>query len=210
MAQPLVVSKNNPSHIYSCGHTYADGIFCRPMHFLPNNPNDLLDLKSCSICSSIIRMDVLRKIGLLNECFKIYYESSDLSFRIRKVGYLCACNKDAIAYNEGTIVSTAGNYHEAYYRMRNGLVFWYMHNMDAFLKMKENCLKELEPLMKNYNDHEFCTDCVKESTRKGIIDGLALCEKHSQDELTIMSPKISEFNKSKLIVLCQGDEIHGS
>ncbi len=210
MTQPLVVSKKDHSHIYSCGHSYVDGIFCRRIRTLPDKPIDLLDLKSCSICSSIIRMDILRRIGLLNECFKIYYESSDLSFRIRKAGYLCACNQEAIAYNEGTAVSTTANYHEAYYRRRNGLLFWYMHDKYAFLKMKEICLKELELLMKDYNDNEFCTDCIKESTRKGIIDGLALCEKHSPDELRSMTPWLNNYNKSRVIVLCQGDEIHRS
>ena len=82
--------------------------------------------------------------------------------------------------------------------------------MNAFLKMKEICLKELESLMMDYDKNDFCTDCVNESRRKGIVDGLAICKNYSSYELGSMTPKINDYDKSKVIVLCQGEEIHGS
>lgn len=201
MAQPIVVSKKDPSHIYSCGHQYIDGLFCRPIRELPKNMEQLLKLDSCSICSSIIRMDAFRMVGILNECFKIYYESSDLSFRVRKSGYKCACCLEAVAYNEGTVATLTENYHEAYYRMRNGLIFWYMHDASNYELMRNMCLEQYDKLNEQYEKNDYCTDCASESTRKGIIDGIKLCENNKPEVFMKMVPDIFEYDKSKLIVI---------
>ena len=155
LAQPLVVSKKNPKEIYSCGHQYVDDIFCRPIRQLPTDLKSLLSLESCSLCSAIVRADVLRTIGLLNECFKIYYESSDLSFRVRGAGFSCACCMGALAYNEKTVGTKIGNYHEAFYRWRNGLLLWYMHNTGKYLRMREAMLNELQPLQKHFEESRY-------------------------------------------------------
>lgn len=201
LAQPMVVSKTDPTHLYSCGHLYEDGVFCKPRRVLPESESELLDQESCSLCSTIVRMDVFRKIGLLNEVFRMYYESSDLCFRIRKIGYLCACCKEAMVYNEGTKVSLTGNYHEAYYRLRNGLLFWYMHDTEKFGQMKSKLTNQFASLNDEFDKSEYCVDCVKESTRRGIEDGLRCCQENEPEQLLAMIPSLLSFDKSKIIVL---------
>lgn len=204
MAQPLVVSKQDPTQIYSCGHEYVNNLFCRPIRKIPDDLGFLRCLQSCSLCSTIVRVDVLRSIGILNECFKIYYESSDLSFRIRAAGYSCACCMEAIAYNEGTNGSKTGNYHEAFYRWRNGLLLWYMHDAEKYLAMREVMLRELSPLQRRFNESKYCTDCVEESARKGIVEGMRICDQRSPEELRACVPSIVCFDKSSVIVLQKG------
>lgn len=201
IAQPLVVSKKDPSRVYSCGHLYEDGVFCKPRRVLPRSKADLLNMESCSICSTIVRMDIIRRIGLLNEVFRMYYESSDWCFRIRKEGYLCACCPESLCYNEGTMVTPTGNYHEAYYRLRNGLVFWYMHDQEKFQIMKNSLIDQLVTLNDEFNKNDFCVDCVKESARKGIEDGLQCCNRNQPEQLKAMAPSLFDFDKSKIIVL---------
>lgn len=204
IVQPLVVSRRNPTEIYSCGHQYVDGVFCRPVREMPKDDSVLQHLPSCSLCSSMIRVDVLRKIGLLNEFFEIYYESSDLSFRVRDAGFDCACCREALAYNEKTVGSRTGNYHEAFYRWRNGLVLWHMHDSAKYTRMREAVLKVLKPLQQRFNAARYCTDCIEESTRKGIVEGLDICASVSPEKLKGYAPSISKFDKSSIIVLRQG------
>ncbi len=208
MVQPMVAARTRDGKLYSCGHRYADGIFCRPMRELPADPRVLLDLPSCSICSTMVRMDALRKVGLLNDIFRIYYESSDLSFRLRKAGYRCACCTDAVAYNEGTRGTSASNYHEAYYRLRNGLIFWRIHDTERYLQMCDHVRRELEPLQTAYEASEFCTDCVAESTRRGIADGLALCSRMDGAQLSAGVARADRFDKSLVILLKKGVPCH--
>lgn len=201
LAQPMIVSRKDPTRLYSCGHVYENGIFCKPRRVLPKSESDLINQESCSLCSTIVRMAVFRNIGLLNEVFRMYYESSDLCFRIRKDGYLCACCKEALVFNEGTKVTSTGNYHEAYYRLRNGLLFWYMHDTKKFEQMKSILTNQLLSLNNEFNRSEYCVDCVKESTRRGIEDGLQCCQENEPEQLAAMIPSLYSFDKSKVIVL---------
>lgn len=201
IAQPLVVSRNDPSHIYSCGHVYEGGVFCKPRRVIPKSEHEILNQESCSICSSIVRMDIVRRIGLLNEVFQMYYESSDWCFRIREDGNLCACCHEALCYNEGTMVTPTSNYHEAYYRLRNGLLFWHMHDQEKYQIMKSSLFDQFVTLNDEFKKSEFCVDCVKESVRKGIEDGLQCCSMNQPEQLRAMTPSLLDFDKSKIIVI---------
>jgi hypothetical protein len=152
LVQPLVLSKLNPSNVYSCGHKFNESLFCIPIRTQSDDMQALNNLESCSICSSMLRVEALRKIGLLNNYFKIYYKSSDLSFRMRYGGYKCACYKKAIAYNEGTKVSCGHNYHEVYYRMRNNIIFWNIHDKKKYKLIHKLYKEQLKILQEQFDN----------------------------------------------------------
>ena len=50
-------------------------------------------------CALLIRNDVIRKIGLLNESLFMYYEDVDYSFRIKKAGYSLIYYPKSVIYH---------------------------------------------------------------------------------------------------------------
>lgn len=199
MVQPLVKSYSDKSLLYSCGHIYVDGIFCRPIKTIPEDLAVLQDLPSCSISSTLVRTSALVKSGLLDPIFDMYYESSDLSFRLRDMGYKCACAPKAIAYNEGTIVSNVDNYHESYFRHRNSLIFWKKHDEESFNKLLSIHKETYDRLNEEFKNSEYCLDIIKESTRKGIEDGIKIASNLDRNSFRAVS--IKEYEKSDAILL---------
>ena len=69
-------------------------------------------------------------------------------------------------------------------------------------------LKELAPLQSAYLESEFCTDCITESTRRGIVDGLELCSRMDSAQLSEGVARADQFDKSKVILLKKGVPFH--
>lgn len=196
MAQPRVMSYENKDTLVSCGHTFRKSggtiSVCAT-----GEPYDLLDLKSCSISSTIIRTSALLKTGLLNEVFEMYYESSDLSFRIREQGYKCACCWNAVCYNErldGVRFKDFGKY---YLMRRNLFLFWYIHDKKEYQRVKEFWKEEYQNRQKMYDDAEYIKDYANEMERRAIEEGISLAGGISQ---YLVIPKLDEFDKNSVCV----------
>ncbi|NTU98891.1 glycosyltransferase family 2 protein [Candidatus Falkowbacteria bacterium] len=202
LIQPLVRNSVDKNVLYSCGHRYIDDVFCRPLREIPDDRARLLDLPSCSISSTLVKTEVFARCGLLDPIFEIYYESSDLSFRARNAGFKCACHDRAVTYNDGAKVSDIDNYHEGYYRNRNGLIFWKKHEEFKYQKLLEIQLKEYEKLTSELARHEFGLGMIAESTRKGIEDGMRIAAEYD----TIAEPPVSldAFDKTTAVLLQSG------
>lgn len=199
LIQPLVKSLKNPKRIYSCGHTYEEGVFCKPLRKIPNNKKTLLNLLSCSISSTLIKTKVFEKCGLLDPIFKIYYESSDLSFRARKAGFSCVCHTGAICFNEGAKVSRTDNFHEGYFRNRNNLIFWKKHDDKKYKILRKIYLERYKQLNVKLSKYGYVRDMEEESERRGIEDGLNISKTmklgRKREEI------IEQFNKTDAILL---------
>ena len=66
----------------------------------------------------------------------------------------------------------------------------------------KSCLLDLFVTLNNeFKKSKFCVDCVKESVRKGIEDGLQCCSMNQPEQLRAMTPSLLDFDKSKIIVI---------
>lgn len=202
LVQPLVKNSLDKSILYSCGHRYVDDIFCRPLREIPNDLDHLHDLPSCSISSTLVKAEVFEQCGLLDPIFEIYYESSDLSFRARNAGFKCACHVGAVTYNDGAKVSDIGNYHEGYYRNRNGLIFWKKHNEDFYQRLVQAQLPVYEALDEKARQSEYGLGMIDESTRKGIEDGIAAASR--LDPIGQENVSLDSYDKADAILLQTG------
>jgi hypothetical protein len=196
--QPQVRSLENHSIIYSCGHFYQRGIFCKPFRIIPINRKRLLNLPSCSISSTLIKTKVFEVCGLLDPIFEIYYESSDISFRARKAGFRCACHLKAISYNKRTMIDY-DNFHKCFYRNRNSLIFWKKHDENNYRKLLNIQLKKYNTLNKKLSQQKYVTNIIDESTRKGIEEGLEITRKKNFNKNHIVH--IKDFSKTDIILL---------
>lgn len=200
LVQPLVKSFVQKDVLYSCGHVYADDVFCRPLKNIPSDESALHNLPSCSISSTLIKSEVFSRCGLIDEIFVMYYESSDLSFRARQEGFSCACATKAITFNEGTVASEFDDFHRVYYRHRNGLIFWKKHDEIKFKKIKDIQVCRLNVLNEILDKKRYADNMLEESERKGIEDGLRIAE--STDFATRNYESMEVFEKTDAI-LCQ-------
>lgn len=196
--QPQIKSLENSKILYSCGHFYERGIFCKPLRTVPSNKKYLLNLPSCSISSTLFRTRVFEICGLLDPIFEIYYESSDISFRARKAGFKCACCLKAISYNKRTNIDY-DNFHKCFYRNRNGLIFWRKHDKNNYNKLLNIQLKKYDSLNKKLNKQKYITNIINESTRSGVEEGLKITQKEGFSESRLVN--IKDFNKTDFILL---------
>ena len=66
---------------------------------------------------------VIKKIGLLDERFFLYYEDGDFCLRARKAGYKCVYVPNAVQYHIGGASTKMGSSLHEYYNVRNHLLF---------------------------------------------------------------------------------------
>lgn len=196
MAQPRVMSYKNKDELVSCGHSFRESggtISVKKM----NEEMDLLNLRSCSISSTIIRTEALLETGLLNEVFEMYYESSDLSFRIRESGYRCACCWDAVCYNERLESDSFRNFNKFYLMRRNLFLFWYLHDLTEYKRVCKWWKEEYETRQSFYENDEYIVDYKNEMERRAIEEGMNLA-----DSKLVMNqiPRIDQFDKKSVYI----------
>ena len=88
------------------------------------DPAVVADVDYAPGCAMLVRADVWRRAGGLDDRFFMYFEDADLALRVRSLGYRVVCNRDAVCRHEGS--STAGAEYEpfqSYFRLRNRALF---------------------------------------------------------------------------------------
>jgi len=53
-----------------------------------------------SVCSAILRRNVLEEVGLFDEDFFMYLDDTDLGLRMQLLGYKVVCNPESIVYHK--------------------------------------------------------------------------------------------------------------
>jgi GT2 family glycosyltransferase len=200
--QPLVCSFGTPGKLYSCGHRYDENHQCWPMEVLPGDLSDLDDLPSCSILSTLFRREVFTKCGLLDSIFRIYYESSDISFRARAAGWRCVCERNAIAYHQGNPGLDRNSFHLRYYVNRNWLIFWRIHDEERYEAVAHFQSQRLRDLQARFEASEFGLDAFEEAIRSGILDGLQTARALSPAVRNI--PAIENYRKELSVLIATG------
>ena len=198
MIQPMIKSYEQKNIILSCGHTFnAQGGTDSIKDPLGNI--DISHLESCSISSTLFRTSVLNEVGLLNEAFEMYYESSDISFRIREKGYDCACCHTAIAYNERLSQNRLKDFRKYYLMRRNLFLFWFLHDSERYDYYLDYWKERFIKYQNTYNEQMFIIDHEMEAERRGIYEGYEL-RKHNRSEFLII-PALEDFDKNDVLII---------
>lgn len=196
--QPLVKSRSTDG-LYSCGHFYNELFQCRPMSEIPPDRDLLTRLPSCSILSTLFRKEVFVTCGILDPIFKIYYESSDISFRARRQGWRCVCETGAIAYHDGSDALGPEKFHMRYFINRNWLIFWSRHDREKYERVSAWQRRTFEDLERRFAASDDGLPEHEEAIRAGIRDGLLVAEQSFASSRTV--EHIGAYDKSQTILI---------
>lgn len=117
-------------------------------------------------CAMLVKKDVFREIGLLDEKYFLYYEDADFCLRARKKGFQCLVVPDARV----THFEKSGNNLEnkTYWLVLSGLIF-FKKNAPAILKPWINLYLILRR-MKNWFDVKIKKDNISKAVQKAYRD----------------------------------------
>ena len=86
--------------------------------------NKLKEIGYATGSSMLLRADVLRRVGLIDEKYFLYYEENDLCQRIKQAGYkLIYAPKSVVWHKVGQAAGIGSNLAD-YYIVRNRMLFW--------------------------------------------------------------------------------------
>jgi GT2 family glycosyltransferase len=103
MAGPLLCLRSDPDVVWSAGGTY-DGRrithrrFRTPRSALPEATTGAVDWLDGACL--LLRRDAIDTVGTFDERYFLYFEETDLAFRVRRAGYRVVCNRRAVAEQE--------------------------------------------------------------------------------------------------------------
>jgi GT2 family glycosyltransferase len=97
--QPLIMNYNNKNSIWSAGG-YINKFFGYTSTI--KNPNRNLGLDWITGCCILLKADIIKKVGLIDENFFAYYEDVDWSFRIKDLGYSLNLVNTSLVYHHGS------------------------------------------------------------------------------------------------------------
>ena len=105
--QPLIMNYNNRAKVWNAGG-YLNNFFGFPYtNKKLNNKNRQIDwITGCCI---VLKTQVIKKAGLIDEDFFAYYEDVDWSLRIKKLGYKLGIVESSVIFHHGTKSSNDSN-----------------------------------------------------------------------------------------------------
>jgi GT2 family glycosyltransferase len=84
--------------------------------------------------SILVRVEILRASGLLNENFFMYWEDTDLSLRIQKAGYLIDVCQTSIVYHK-VAASSPNKPHLEYLLTKSSVLFFKLHAQNPYFAL---------------------------------------------------------------------------
>ena len=97
--QPLIMNYNKRDSVWSAGG-YINKFFGYTSTI--KNPNRNLGLDWVTGCCILLKADIIKKVGLIDENFFAYYEDVDWSFRIKDLGYSLNLVNTSLVYHHGS------------------------------------------------------------------------------------------------------------
>lgn len=110
-----VIYKGNSSQIWFSGGK-IDWLRMRTEHL-----DDIKETQYITGCAMLIKKDVFKKIGLLDETFFLYYEDADFSFRAAKNGFKLKIVSEAKVFH---FEKSSESLNKIYYLVRSGIIFF--------------------------------------------------------------------------------------
>ena len=136
--QPLILNFSNKSIIWNAGGKLNKFLGTASTRFNNIELNSSNVFNDCtdwiSGCCILIKSEVLKKVGLLDENFFTYYEDVDWSFRIKNEGYGLGFVKESVIYHHGSSSSINKQNKEGnlsakvhYFNIRNHIILLKKH-----------------------------------------------------------------------------------
>lgn len=102
LATPKILLMRDPSRVNACGNDVSPLMLatCRGLDRPAERYCREGPVPAVSGAAFVARRDVLRRIGLFDERFFIYYEDTDLSLRAMLAGYTCLFVPSAVVYHD--------------------------------------------------------------------------------------------------------------
>lgn len=102
--QPKIMYNQERDVIWNAGGIFNSFFFLSKTKGLNENDkgqyDECMEVDWITGCCLLIKSDLVRTIGLLDDKFFIYYEDSDWSFKIRNLGYRLCYEPKAVIYHE--------------------------------------------------------------------------------------------------------------
>ncbi|MFQ5650472.1 MAG: glycosyltransferase family 2 protein [bacterium] len=131
---PCIKYFSHPKHIWSLGG-YIDSRTHRPFHLSSKDDSEAhgcgryIETEWVSGCAMLVRVDLIKKIGLLDSDYFFGSEDADWCIRARRIDSKVVVVPDAVVYHKTAISRFRGKYTflHHYYDMRNLLIFIEKH-----------------------------------------------------------------------------------
>ena len=129
--QPLIMNYNNKNSIWSAGG-YINKFFGYTS--TNKNSNENLKLDWITGCCMLLKTDLIKKVGLIDENFFAYYEDVDWSLRIKDLGYSLNLVNTSLVYHYGSKSSENSSFEGSlspkvhYLNFKNHLYLLRKHN----------------------------------------------------------------------------------
>ena len=129
--QPLIMNYNNKNSIWSAGG-YVNKFFGYTS--TNKNSNGNLKLDWITGCCMLLKTDLIKKVGLIDENFFAYYEDVDWSLRIKDLGYSLKLVNTSLVYHYGSKSSENSSFEGSlspkvhYLNFKNHLYLLRKHN----------------------------------------------------------------------------------
>ena len=121
---------NSTGNIVSVSGNGADRDWLLPARAALGAPGpkpSLIDVFGFNGGSAILRREALRDVGLLDESFFMYYEDTELSWRLRRAGWRIACTLDAVTDHQHAASTAGDSAFFTFHNIRNRLLVATMH-----------------------------------------------------------------------------------
>ena len=134
---PVIRFLDPPHEVQTDGCVFNEparpGFFQRkPVSLTPSAVPTITDVDIVNGCCMMIRADVFRRIGLIDERFFLIHEESDFCLRARRAGFRCGVLGEALVWHKGSSsFKRSGSRWQRYYDARNLYLLLSKHAADA-------------------------------------------------------------------------------
>ncbi len=164
IASPVILEGESPNVWFSGGE--INWFKMKTEHLRNNLKENYFQSDYITGCVMIIRKEVFKKIGLLDEDYFLYWEDADFSVRAKRAGYkLAVCARSQIRHFEKSQEKKAN---KIYWLVLSGLIF-FKKNSPAYLRPWIFFYILLRKI-KNKKDMKSQKTSINESVKKAYED----------------------------------------
>jgi len=135
------------------------------------NPSDIFSVDYVAICSALVRIQALGKVGLMDDRLFLFWDDMDWGLHFNEWGFKVVCVSKSIVYHGSFTERARGNPTDYYYNIRNSLLVYTKHT--GFFKRCTIFYRTLRRFCRNYIFYAFHTMHAEKSLmRKAAFDFL--------------------------------------
>ena len=113
-----------------------------------NSPTEIIAVDYVAICSALVRVSAIKKVGLMDERMFLCWDDMDWGLKFKQSGYKVAAVTKSIAYHGSFTERERGDCVNYYYGVRNAFLTYAKHA--PFFKRRNVFLNSLRFYLKTY------------------------------------------------------------